>query len=48
MRQEIAGFLEGHPYDVEGPFGVTYDPLSGRWSLSSDAGVNYMMTVART
>jgi 2-polyprenyl-6-hydroxyphenyl methylase/3-demethylubiquinone-9 3-methyltransferase len=45
--EEIAGFLEGHPYDVEGPFGVTYDPLSGRWSLSSDAGVNYMMTVAR-
>lgn len=45
--EEIAGFLEGHPYDVEGPFGVAYDPLSGRWSLSSDSGINYMMTVAR-
>jgi len=45
--EEIEGFLEGHPYDVEGPFGVSYDPLSGKWSLSGDAGVNYMMTVAR-
>lgn len=45
--EEITGFLEGLPYDVEGPFGVSYDPLSGRWSLSSDAGINYMMTVTR-
>ena len=45
--EEIRGFLEGHPYDVEGPFGVAYDPLADRWSLSGDTGVNYMMTVAR-
>jgi len=45
--EEIEGFLAGLPYDIEGPFGVSYDPLSGRWSLSSDVGVNYMMTVAR-
>jgi 2-polyprenyl-6-hydroxyphenyl methylase/3-demethylubiquinone-9 3-methyltransferase len=32
---------------VEGPFGVTFDPLSGRWSVGGDAQVNYMMTIAR-
>jgi len=45
--QELRGFLEGHPFDIEGPFGVTYNPLTGKWGPSSDADVNYMMTVAR-
>jgi 2-polyprenyl-6-hydroxyphenyl methylase/3-demethylubiquinone-9 3-methyltransferase len=26
---------------------VVFDPLSGRWSQSGDADVNYMMTVIR-
>jgi 2-polyprenyl-6-hydroxyphenyl methylase/3-demethylubiquinone-9 3-methyltransferase len=43
--EEIAGFLADEPVEVEGPFGVSFDPLSGRWSLSGDSGVNYMMTV---
>jgi 2-polyprenyl-6-hydroxyphenyl methylase/3-demethylubiquinone-9 3-methyltransferase len=43
---EIAGFLADEPVVVEGPFGVGFNPLSGRWSLSGDTGVNYMMTVA--
>jgi len=43
---EVRGFLAGEPYDVEGPFGIVFDPLSGRWSRSGDADVNYMMTVA--
>ena len=43
---EIRGFLEGRPFDVQGPFGVSYNPLTGRWSRSADAQVNYMMTVA--
>ena len=30
---------------VEGPFGVSLDVLSGRWSLSGDSSVNYMMTI---
>jgi hypothetical protein len=30
-----------------GPFGVAYDPLSGRWRRSTDVDVNYMMTVLR-
>jgi len=42
---ELRGFLSGADYAVEGPFGVTYNPLAGRWSRSTDAQVNYMMTV---
>ena len=44
--QELRGFLAGEPYEVAGPFGLAFDPLSGRWSGSDDAAVNYMMTVA--
>ncbi len=44
---ELRGFLDGEPVAVDGPFGVVFDPLSGRWSQSHDADVNYMMTVAR-
>ena len=44
---EIRAWLAGEPVAVEGPFGVAYDPLAGRWSRSRDAGVNYMMTVIR-
>jgi len=45
--EEVSGFLAGEPVRVEGPFGVVYDPLSGRWSQSADVQVNYMMTVMR-
>ncbi len=44
---EIRGFLADGPLAVDGPYGVVFDPLSGRWSQSHDADVNYMMTVAR-
>jgi 2-polyprenyl-6-hydroxyphenyl methylase/3-demethylubiquinone-9 3-methyltransferase len=44
---EIREFLEDLPLAVEGPFGVAYNPVSGRWSQGQDTGVNYMMTVAR-
>jgi 2-polyprenyl-6-hydroxyphenyl methylase / 3-demethylubiquinone-9 3-methyltransferase len=43
---ELRGFLAGEPYAVEGPFGVAFQLLSGRWTRSADADVNYMMTVA--
>jgi 2-polyprenyl-3-methyl-5-hydroxy-6-metoxy-1,4-benzoquinol methylase len=33
--------------DVRGPVGMTYNPLSGRWSLGSDARINYLMTAAK-
>jgi 2-polyprenyl-6-hydroxyphenyl methylase/3-demethylubiquinone-9 3-methyltransferase len=44
---ELRGFLEGETVRVDGPFGVVFDPLTGRWSQSHDADVNYMMTVER-
>jgi 2-polyprenyl-6-hydroxyphenyl methylase/3-demethylubiquinone-9 3-methyltransferase len=44
---ELRSFLEGHPFDIAGPFGVSYNPLLGKWVRSSDAEVNYMMTVTR-
>jgi 2-polyprenyl-6-hydroxyphenyl methylase/3-demethylubiquinone-9 3-methyltransferase len=44
---EIRGFLEGEPVRVEGPFGVSYNPLADRWSISADTDVNYMMTVLK-
>jgi 2-polyprenyl-6-hydroxyphenyl methylase/3-demethylubiquinone-9 3-methyltransferase len=43
---ELRAFLAGTPYDIEGPFGVAFDPISGVWSPAKDASVNYMMTVA--
>jgi 2-polyprenyl-6-hydroxyphenyl methylase/3-demethylubiquinone-9 3-methyltransferase len=45
---EILQFLQGEPVSVAGPFGVSYDPLSGRWAPSSDTLVNYMMTVDKS
>ena len=46
--EEIRAFVDGEPVTVEGPFGVSFNPLSGKWSRSGDADVNYMMTVTRT
>lgn len=45
---ELRGFLAAEPYAVQGPFGVSFNPLSGKWDRSSDASVNYMMSVARS
>ena len=44
---EVRGFLAGEPVAVDGPFGVVFNLLTGRWSESGDAEVNYMMTVVR-
>ena len=44
---EVRLFLSAEPVAVEGPFGVVYDPLRGRWRRASDAGVNYMMVATR-
>jgi 2-polyprenyl-6-hydroxyphenyl methylase/3-demethylubiquinone-9 3-methyltransferase len=32
---------------VDGPYGVAYSPLTGRWVRSSDCDINYMVTVTR-
>jgi len=45
---EIRALLDDEPVVVEGPFGVSFNPLNGRWSRSNDADVNYMMTVVRS
>ncbi|THD81103.1 MAG: bifunctional 2-polyprenyl-6-hydroxyphenol methylase/3-demethylubiquinol 3-O-methyltransferase UbiG [Phenylobacterium sp.] len=45
--EEITGFLDGEPVTLDGPFGVVFEPLSGRWKQSHDTDVNYMMTVVR-
>ena len=44
---ELTAWLAGETVDVEGPFGVSFSPLTGRWSQSGDTAVNYMMTVTR-
>lgn len=44
---ELRGFLANQPLAMQGPFGVAYDPLGGRWTRSSDCDINYMMTVTR-
>jgi 2-polyprenyl-6-hydroxyphenyl methylase/3-demethylubiquinone-9 3-methyltransferase len=44
---EIKSFLAGQPLAIQGPYGVAFNPLSGRWSRSEDCDVNYMMTVTR-
>jgi 2-polyprenyl-6-hydroxyphenyl methylase / 3-demethylubiquinone-9 3-methyltransferase len=45
--EEMRGFLTGEPVVVDGPFGVVFEPLSGRWKRGHDVDVNYMMTVVR-
>lgn len=43
---EVRTALAGEHAQVRGPFGLALSPLSGRWAVSSDASVNYFMTVA--
>jgi 2-polyprenyl-6-hydroxyphenyl methylase/3-demethylubiquinone-9 3-methyltransferase len=42
---EMRRFLAGEAYEMAGPFGVAFDPISGRWSRSNDSDINYLMTV---
>jgi len=42
---ELIEFLRSEPVAVEGPFGVSFNPFSRRWSRSADVDVNYMMIV---
>ncbi len=43
---EMRALLVKARLEVTGATGVSYHPLSGRWSLNSDLEVNYMMSAA--
>lgn len=45
--EEVSGFLDGQPFDIEGPFGVVFNPLNGKWVRSSDVDINYMMVITK-
>jgi 2-polyprenyl-6-hydroxyphenyl methylase/3-demethylubiquinone-9 3-methyltransferase len=45
--EEVRGFLAAEGIEIEGPFGVSFNPISASWSRGSDASMNYMMTVSR-
>lgn len=45
--EELRDFLASEPVQVDGPYGVVFNPLTGRWSQARDSEVNYMMTVTR-
>jgi len=45
--EDIRGFLKGEAVTIEEPVGVSFKPLGGRWSLGTDARVNYMMVVTK-
>jgi 2-polyprenyl-6-hydroxyphenyl methylase/3-demethylubiquinone-9 3-methyltransferase len=44
---QIRDYLAGVPVEVQGPFGVAFNPLTGVWRQSSDTDINYMMTVTK-
>jgi 2-polyprenyl-6-hydroxyphenyl methylase/3-demethylubiquinone-9 3-methyltransferase len=46
--EEIRGFVDDLPLGIEGPVGVAYNPITGRWSQGRDVDVNYMMTLTRS
>ena len=45
--EEIRGPLAEAGLEVEGPFGVAFNLLTGRWTRSADARINYMMAATR-
>jgi 2-polyprenyl-6-hydroxyphenyl methylase/3-demethylubiquinone-9 3-methyltransferase len=44
---ELRGMLAAEPVEIDGPFGVALNPLTGKWSRSADCEINYMMTATR-
>jgi 2-polyprenyl-6-hydroxyphenyl methylase / 3-demethylubiquinone-9 3-methyltransferase len=43
--EELRGALHG--LDVDGPFGLSFNPLTGQWKLGADVSMNYFMTGAK-
>jgi 2-polyprenyl-6-hydroxyphenyl methylase/3-demethylubiquinone-9 3-methyltransferase len=46
--EEASTALAGAGLTVEPAVGVSFSPLSGRWSMSRDTAVNYMLVATRT
>jgi 2-polyprenyl-6-hydroxyphenyl methylase/3-demethylubiquinone-9 3-methyltransferase len=44
---EASAALVGAGLEIEAPVGVSFSPLSGRWTLGSDTAVNYMLVAKR-
>ena len=44
---ELRSFVTDQNLAIEGPRGISFDPLSGRWSVASETDVNYMMVITR-
>ena len=44
---EARSALVGAGLEVDPPVGVSFSPLSGRWTLGTDAAVNYMLVAKR-
>jgi 2-polyprenyl-6-hydroxyphenyl methylase/3-demethylubiquinone-9 3-methyltransferase len=40
--EELRGAM--HALEVDGPFGLSFNPLDGQWRMSDDASMNYFMT----
>jgi 2-polyprenyl-6-hydroxyphenyl methylase/3-demethylubiquinone-9 3-methyltransferase len=45
--EEARSALVGAGLEVEPAIGVSYSPLTDRWSISNDTAVNYMLVAAR-
>ena len=45
---EIRAPLEEEGLAVSGPFGVSYNPLTGQWRQGRDVSVNYMMVAKKS
>jgi 2-polyprenyl-6-hydroxyphenyl methylase / 3-demethylubiquinone-9 3-methyltransferase len=45
--EEAHAALAGAGLKVEPPVGVSFSPLSGRWTLGNDTAVNYMMVAKK-
>jgi 2-polyprenyl-6-hydroxyphenyl methylase/3-demethylubiquinone-9 3-methyltransferase len=44
---ELAATLRAATLEPVGETGVTYDPIGGRWQISHDTSINYIMTAHR-
>ncbi len=45
---EVRAMIEPHGFSAKDLTGVSYNPLRGRWRLSGDTSVNYMLLAEKT